>query len=58
MQRFILSKKKPITFISALLLVAAYTSHYGFGSGDVARTAMIVASVLEQRPFFFKPTRL
>ncbi|NLO13803.1 MAG: hypothetical protein GX124_06730, partial [Clostridiales bacterium] len=46
MQRFILSKKKPITFISALLLVAAYTSHYGFGSGDVARTAMIVASVL------------
>ena len=54
MQRFILSKKKPITFISALLLVAAYTSHYGFGSGDVARTAMIVASVLGAAPIFLQ----
>ncbi len=50
MQRFILSKKKPITFISAALLVMAYASHYGFGREDIASWAMIIASILGVAP--------
>jgi len=50
LQRFILSKKKPITFISAALLVMAYASHYGFGREDIASWAMIIASILGVAP--------
>lgn len=50
MLRWILSKKRPITWISAALLVIAYSAHYAFGQETIATWALIIASVLGAAP--------
>ena len=50
MLRWILSKKRPITWISAALLVIAYSAHYAFGQETIATWALMIASVLGAAP--------
>ena len=50
MQRFIMGKKRLITWISAALLVIAFTGHYAFGAEEVAKWALMAASVLGALP--------
>lgn len=50
MQKFILGKKKLITLLGAVLIVTAYTAHYGLGAENVAAWAMVIASVLGAAP--------
>ncbi len=50
MQRFIIKQKRTITWISAALLVIAFTSHYAFHNELVAKWALITASVIGALP--------
>ena len=50
MQRLILRNKKPITLISAVLVIGAYASHYLFHNEPVARVLMLIASIIGVLP--------
>jgi len=50
MQRHILKNKKKITLISAILIIAAYTSHYAFHYEPVAKWALLIASIIGVAP--------
>jgi Cd2+/Zn2+-exporting ATPase len=50
MQKFILGKKNHITVISAILIVIAYVSEFGFENTEVLNWALIIASVLGVAP--------
>lgn len=50
MQRFILSRKNHITLVSAILILIAYISEFGFGNAALFYWALIIASVLGVAP--------
>lgn len=50
MQGYILRKKNEITFISGLLIIIAFTSHFAFGNAEVFNWALIIASILGVAP--------
>ena len=50
MQRFILSKKNHITFVSGILIVIAFTSALGFENEEIAVWSLIIASILGVAP--------
>ncbi len=50
MQRFILSKKNHITFISGILIAIAFAGEWGFKNDEVFHWALIVASALGIAP--------
>src|SRR5690554_4534048 len=50
MQRFILSKKNPITLIIAILIVIGFTSELGFKNEAVAVWSLGLASVIGATP--------
>lgn len=50
MQRFILKKKRLITLISGILIVAAFISHYAFHFEPLAWWALLVASIIGVAP--------
>ncbi|HIZ71800.1 MAG TPA: heavy metal translocating P-type ATPase [Candidatus Atopostipes pullistercoris] len=50
MQRFILSKKNQITFISGVLIVLGFIAHFGFQNVGLFNAAFILASILGVMP--------
>ncbi len=50
MQRFILSKKNQITFISGVLIAIGFIGKFGFGNVEVLHWALIIASFLGIAP--------
>ncbi len=50
MQRFILSKKNYITFISGFLITIAFVSRFGFHNDYIFHAALIISSVLGVSP--------
>lgn len=50
MQRFILGKKNQIALISAILIITAFTSRFGFGNVEIFTWALIIASILGIAP--------
>src|SRR5690554_5441100 len=46
MQRFILSKKNPITLISAILLAIGYFSRFVLHNTDITNVAFIIAGII------------
>jgi len=54
MQRLIFKNKRKITLISAILIIAAFTSHYAFHVEPVAMWALLVASILGVAPIMIQ----
>lgn len=50
MQKTILSNKNLITLISGLLIVLAFTAHFGFGNSQIFNGALIIASIIGVAP--------
>ncbi|MGB3366724.1 MAG: cation-transporting P-type ATPase, partial [Acidaminobacteraceae bacterium] len=50
MQRYILSKKNPITLIGAVLLIIAFISKLAFGNENIAVLSLIIASIIGLMP--------
>lgn len=54
MQRLIFKNKRKITLVSAILIIAAFTSHYAFHVEPVAMWALLVASILGVAPIMIQ----
>lgn len=50
MQKFILSQKNQITFISGVLILLGFIAHFAFGNEELFNTAFILASLLGVLP--------
>ena len=50
MQKFILSQKNQITFISGVLIIMGFIAHFAFGNEELFNTAFILASLLGVLP--------
>ncbi|UJF15979.1 heavy metal translocating P-type ATPase [Jeotgalibaca sp. MA1X17-3] len=50
MQGYILRSKNQITFISGILILIAFTSHFAFGNAEIFKIALMIASVLGVAP--------